>query len=64
MIIAFDKRENMLALIINDTIYGHYPTAVAAAADVYCHSTGCYDWDKLDGTIFNVPAEIFYWEWK
>lgn len=49
-------------LIINDVCYGSYQSAVAAADDVYVHVTGCYDWDKLDGTIADVPTDIHEWE--
>jgi hypothetical protein len=36
-------------------------TAVSAADDVYTHTTGCYDWDCLDGTLSTVPTDIYQW---
>lgn len=32
--------------------------AVAAADDVYCHATGCYDWDHLSSELDQVPTDI------
>ena len=61
MIIFFDKRVNRFALAINDTLYGHYHSAVAAADDVYCHVTGCDQWDLLDGKIFDAPTDLAEW---
>lgn len=62
MKIGIDKNVGKYVLAIGNTIYGHYPNALLAADDVYTHSTGCYDWDKLDGTISDVPTDIYEWE--
>ncbi|MEF7565036.1 hypothetical protein V4V35_18690 [Bacillus infantis] len=62
MAIAVDKRVNKYALIINDSVYGHYQSAVAAADDVYCHATGCYEWDKLDGKFTDAPTDLYEWD--
>ncbi|WP_338754237.1 hypothetical protein [Bacillus sp. FJAT-52991] len=60
--IGIDKRVGKYALVINDVIYGHYPNTLSAADDVYMHVTGCYEWDSLDGTIEDVPTDIYEWE--
>ena len=49
-------------IVINNEVYGFYKSAVAAADDVYTHTTGCYDWDKLDCKISDVPTDIYEWE--
>lgn len=41
-----------------------YSSPQAAASDVYCHVTGCYEWDSLDGSVSDVPSDIRYWESK
>jgi len=61
MVIGVDRNVNRFALIINDTCYGHYNSAIAAADDVYMHVTGCYEWDLLDGEV-DPPTHISEWE--
>lgn len=61
MRIQFDSSKNKFSLTINETVYGYYLTAVSAADDVYTHTTGCYDWDCLDGTLSTVPTDIYQW---
>jgi hypothetical protein len=61
IVIKYDSNVNRFALIINDVCYGHYASAVAAADDVYCHVTGGYEWDVLDGEIL-APSDIYEWE--
>lgn len=34
----------------------------ASADNVYCHCTGCLDWDLLDGTVLDVPTDLSEWE--
>jgi hypothetical protein len=49
---------------MKDEVFGYYLSTIAAADDVYCQSTGCYEWDSLDiGKILNeVPTDIYQWE--
>ena len=49
---------------MDDNIFGYYLTTIAAADDVYCQSTGCYEWDSLDINIITdkVPTDIYKWE--
>ena len=47
-------------LEINGDICGTYPSAVAAADDVFTQSTGCYEWDELDSPY--APSDITEWE--
>lgn len=54
--------NNKFALNIDNTVYGYYSSAVAAADDVYTHTTGCNEWDSLDGLIPDSPADIYEWE--
>lgn len=60
MVITFDPAINSYKLIINDTWYGSYHSAVAAAGDVYSHATGCYEWDILDGDV-DSPSNLYEW---
>lgn len=53
--------DNRYVIEINEEIYGSYPSPQSAADDVYNHATGCYEWDSLDGSIFDVPSEIDEW---
>ncbi|MGN7471265.1 hypothetical protein [Brevibacillus sp. SAFN-007a] len=55
-----DPHTRMFALAIGDTVYGHYPSAIAAADDVYTHSTGCFEWDELAGKV-DAPTDIYEW---
>ena len=61
MVIKYDARDNRLRLMINDTWYGSYQSAVAAADDVSIHVTGCYDQDILDGQT-EGSTDIYEWE--
>ena len=49
---------------INDQVYGYYLTTIAAADDVYCQATGCFEWDRLDLETIStkVPTDIYEWE--
>jgi hypothetical protein len=40
------NRTGSYSIVINEVFYGTYPSAVAAADDVYTFSTGCFEWDK------------------
>lgn len=62
MAIKLNNSTGRFELIISDICYGSYHSAVAAADDVYCHVTGCYDWDNLDGKLDQVPTDIHEWE--
>jgi len=57
------KHYGKFLLIINDILYGSYVSEMAASVDVYCHSTGCYDWDILDCQIDDVPTDIYEWQY-
>ena len=63
MTIRFVPSAEKYILIINDSIYGHYISAVAAADDVYTFSTGCYDWDRLasNAVTLQTPVDISEW---
>jgi len=50
------------ALCFANVVLGYYHSAVAAADDVYTHTTGHYDWDALDCQIDNVPTDVHEWE--
>ena len=57
-----NPRTGRFIIQIKDEQYGGYHSAVAAADDVYCHATGCYEWDCLDGSLLDVPTDIYEWE--
>lgn len=48
-------------LFIDDNLLGVYPSAVAAADDVYTHTTGCSEWDSLDGKV-SPPTDVYEWQ--
>lgn len=48
-------------LEISGTVYGSYRLASSAADDVYMHSTGCDQWDDLDGKV-DSPMSLDDWE--
>lgn len=62
--IRFDYKVHKWALWMSDDIYGHYASPVAAADDVYCQVTGCYEWDSFDTEpiLTDVPTDIHNWE--
>lgn len=62
MYIKYDQSKGNYLLIINGIDYGHYQSPDAAADDVFCHSTGCFEWDKLDGSMIDVPTSIAEWD--
>lgn len=47
-------------LYFKDNLLGSYPSATAAADDVYMQATGYYDWDSLDSV--DIPTDISEWE--
>ena len=49
-------------IIFNDNVFGSWNSPQSAADDVYCHVTGCYEWDSLDGTLDDVPNDINEWD--
>lgn len=62
MYIRTNNQTGKYNLVINGKALGNYSSAVAAADDVYTHSTGCLEWDMLDGTIADVPTDIYQWQ--
>lgn len=61
MIIEMERGVGRYALIINGKLYGRYTSAMAAAHEVHIHMTGCMDWDRLDGSLRDVPSTIHEW---
>ena len=49
-------------IIFNNTVFGSWHSPQSAADDVYCHATGCYEWDSLDSKLSNVPNDISEWD--
>lgn len=49
-------------LLYQDTIWESSITPQAEADNVYTHTTGCWDWDQLDGNIDDVPIDLSEWE--
>ncbi len=59
------SRTGSFSIVINEDFYGTYPSAVAAADDVYTFSTGCFEWDKHCADIdyqIHVPTDIYQWD--
>jgi hypothetical protein len=61
-IIQFDNNVSKWALVLNGIIYGHYLSPIAAADDVYCQSTGAYEWDSISALNLSIPTDIYEWE--
>ena len=49
-------------LYFADILWGSWHSPEAAADDVYMHETSCYDWDRLDGKLNQVPSNLSEWE--
>ncbi len=49
---------------VDDWIWGSYSSPIAAANDVYCQVTGCFELDRIDAIKMNldIPTDIFEWE--
>ena len=62
--IKFNPKTALWELWMNDGMYGDFPSTIGAADNVYVHATGCFEWDDLDGTIDDVPTDIYEWERK
>ena len=56
-----NPQDGRFYLKVRGETHGSYPSAVAAANNVYCFVTGCYDWDRLDCQIDDVPTDIYEW---
>jgi hypothetical protein len=61
-IIQFDTNVSKWALILDDIIYGHYTSPIAAADDVYCKATGSCEWDSINISNLSIPTDIYEWE--
>lgn len=61
-IIKIIKVNNRYNLVIENTVYGSYNSAVAAADDVYNQTTGYYEFDALDYSEVDIPTDIYEWE--
>ena len=48
-------------LLYNGVIWESCSSPQAEADNVYCHCTGCADWDILDGQILDVPTDLSEW---
>lgn len=53
--------QDGFGLFIDDDLLGVYSSAVAAADDVYTHTTGCFEWDSLDGKV-TPPTDVYEWQ--
>ena len=47
----------------NGTIWESAKTPQIEADNVFCHVTGCSEWDSLDGTILDTPTDLSEWEY-
>ena len=54
--------EDKYGMFYNGIYWESCETPEAEADNVYMHCTGCYDWDILDGKVFNVPNDLDKWE--
>ena len=54
--------DGKYGLFYADELWGRWSSPQAAADDVYTHTTGCYDWDKLDCQVEDVPSDLSEWK--
>ena len=52
---------NGYGLFFNGDLLGVYHSPVAAADEVFTHTTGEDSWDELDGNV-NPPTDLSEWE--
>lgn len=55
-------RDGRYGMIHNGIVWESCDSPQAEADNVYMHVTGCYDWDRLDGKVFDVPTDLSEWE--
>jgi sarcosine oxidase delta subunit len=60
--IRYNPKTLKWELWFGDGMYGDFDNTIGAADNVYLHATGCYEWDKLDCKIDDVPTDIYEWE--
>lgn len=63
MSIDFNRSTGEIVLKINGEPLCHYSSIDDAILDVYCHDTGYYDWDNLQGSV-TPPKSAADWEKK
>lgn len=51
--------DGRYGFVFNDTVWEASLTPQAEADNVYCHVTGCYEWD-LSGAV--APTDLSEWE--
>lgn len=56
----YRNNSGKYSLQIENTVYGFYSSAVAAADDVFTFSTGCDEWDLLCGSV-DPPTDLSEW---
>ena len=61
-VIQYDYNESKWSLGINNTVHGLYSTPIAAADDVFCQTTGYYEWDSFDTIKIITPTDVYQWE--
>ena len=54
--------DGRYGLLIDGIVWGSSHNPQALADNVFCHATGCYDWDRLDTMVSDVPTSIHEWE--
>lgn len=60
--IKYLPREKRYGMFYDGTCWESCVTPEAEADNVYMHCTGCYEWDKLDGEVFDAPSDLSEWE--
>ncbi len=55
-------KNGSYGFIYDNTVWESSYSPQAEADNVYMHCTGCYDWDRLDGQIPDVPTDLSEWE--
>lgn len=54
--------DSKYRLYINDICYSVYTSPILVADSVVTFTTGCYEWDSLDGEYYDYPSDLSDWE--
>ena len=54
--------DGKYGMLYDGVVWESCDTPQAQADNVYTHCTNCWDWDKLNGKVANVPHDLSEWE--
>ncbi len=57
-----ELKNKRYGLFYNEILIESSASPQAEADNVYMHCTGLFEWDSLDGTVFDLPNDLSEWE--